>query len=112
LIPRLPFVIKGDWHNLYFKDESYDLVYSNALDHVLYFDKFLSEIERVLKPNGIVFFQLPLGQGTNPIGGECSCIGTPNDIISLMTNFNVVWSGKQKNRGNQNWSLVLKKGKP
>ena len=110
LIPRPPLVIEGDWHNLQFENDTFDMVYSNALDHVLYFDKFLSEIYRVLKSNGIVFFQIPLGQGTNPVGGECTSITTPNDIINFMSNFNIIWQGAQKRRGSQNYTVILRKG--
>lgn len=47
-----PLVIEGDVHDLEFEDASYDFIFSNIFDHVLYPDKFISEIERVLKPNG------------------------------------------------------------
>ncbi|MAF26133.1 hypothetical protein CL634_11275 [bacterium] len=47
-----PLVVEGDVHSLQFDDSSFDFVFSNIFDHVLYPDKFISEIERVVRPNG------------------------------------------------------------
>ena len=64
IVECLPFVVEGDIHNLNFRDESYDLVFSNIFDHSIYPEKFISEIERVLKPNGIciMHFQIDTHQ--------------------------------------------------
>lgn len=50
LVSTPPLVLEGDVHALNFADESYDFVFSNIFDHVLYPEKFISEIKRVLKP--------------------------------------------------------------
>lgn len=50
LVATPPLVLEGDVHNLQFPDASYDFVFSNIFDHVLYPDKFVAEIKRVLKP--------------------------------------------------------------
>lgn len=52
LVATPPLVIEGDVHDLKFESQSYDFVFSNIFDHVLYPEKFISEIERVLKPGG------------------------------------------------------------
>lgn len=42
-------VIKGDFHDLKFKDKSFDISFCNSLDHVLYPDKFFMEVKRVTR---------------------------------------------------------------
>jgi SAM-dependent methyltransferase len=47
-----PLVIEGDVHDIPFEEDSFDFVFSNIFDHVLYPEKFISGIERVLVPGG------------------------------------------------------------
>ena len=54
-----------DANNLSFKDKSFDMVYGEAILHHLNFEQSLSEIYRVLKKGGRIFFNEPLG--INPI---------------------------------------------
>lgn len=54
-------VIQGDFHALPWPADSFDNVYSNVLDHVLDLHKFMSEISRVLRPGGKVYFDLTGG---------------------------------------------------
>ena len=49
-----PYTIKGDIHNLEFEDEKFDLIFTNILDHSLYLEKFISEMERVCVKDGII----------------------------------------------------------
>ena len=42
-----PDVIQGDFHDIPFGDNEFDIVFCNSLDHVLYMDKFLKEVKRV-----------------------------------------------------------------
>jgi len=58
LIPCEPLVVKGDFHDMPFEDSSFDLVYSNSVDHVYKLDKFISETNRVLRTPGFVYFRL------------------------------------------------------
>ncbi len=60
LVDNLPLVMEGDVHDLKFPDASYDFIFSNIFDHVLYPDKFVKEIERVIKPNGYVLLHLSI----------------------------------------------------
>tara|TARA_Y100000389_G_C17452396_1_gene515751 strand:+ start:764 stop:1357 length:594 start_codon:yes stop_codon:yes gene_type:complete len=55
-----PYTIKGDIHNLNFPDNTFDFEFSNIFDHSIYPDKFINEIERTLKLNGIIIFHLQL----------------------------------------------------
>lgn len=52
LWPLGEYVIKGDWHDLPFDDQSFENVYCNSLDHCCDFEKFVAEVNRVLVPNG------------------------------------------------------------
>jgi SAM-dependent methyltransferase len=55
---KLSHLQKGIGENLPFKDESFDvIILMNILDHSEKPEKVLSEIKRVLKPNGILHFE-------------------------------------------------------
>ena len=49
IVPQEPYVIKGDIHDAPFVDDTFDFVFTNIVDHSIYPQKFMSEIERVLK---------------------------------------------------------------
>lgn len=53
--------IEMDAENLQFPDDSFDLVYGNAIIHHLDLIKAFAEINRVLRPGGRAFFYEPLG---------------------------------------------------
>jgi len=53
--------IKGDFHNIPFKDNEFDIVFTNSLDHSLDLNKMISEIVRVLKNYGIFIFEAEYG---------------------------------------------------
>jgi SAM-dependent methyltransferase len=55
-----------DANDLQFEDNSFDLVFGDAILHHLDFVKALDEIKRVLKPHGKMVFTEPLGN--NPVG--------------------------------------------
>ncbi|WP_327018202.1 class I SAM-dependent methyltransferase [Croceibacter atlanticus] len=60
---NIPFEINFhlmDANTLTFKDEMFDVVYGGAILHHLDVKKSISEIYRVLKPNGIILFTEPL----------------------------------------------------
>ena len=61
LVDSPPLVIEGDVHNLNFENGLFDFVFSNIFDHVLYPEKFISEIERVSKPNTYCILHLSPG---------------------------------------------------
>jgi SAM-dependent methyltransferase len=48
-------VQQGDWHALTFADRSFANAYCNSLDHCLYLDRFTSEVQRVLQPEGRLY---------------------------------------------------------
>lgn len=63
-LPRTEF-LKTDGHSIPFQSDEFDCVIVDALLHHMDLESALSEIKRVLKPGGILFFNEPLG--TNPL---------------------------------------------
>ena len=61
LEPYKDLVIKGDMHELPFKDSFFDFVFTNILDHSLYPKKFFQEVRRVLKINGYFLLHIYIG---------------------------------------------------
>jgi len=52
LVPHPPLVEAGDFNNLKYEDSTFELVFSNAIDHTNDIKKFLYEVERVLTDGG------------------------------------------------------------
>ncbi|KAL6983808.1 hypothetical protein U1Q18_017182 [Sarracenia purpurea var. burkii] len=53
LVPYPPLVLRGDFHHQPFDNETFDFEFSNVFDHALYPTRFVGEIERTLKPEGV-----------------------------------------------------------
>jgi SAM-dependent methyltransferase len=68
LVPCEPLVIEADIHNLPFDSNEFTFSFTNIYDHSLYPDKFLSEIIRVLKPDGLGILHLQVGMVTDDYG--------------------------------------------
>ena len=84
IVPHEPYVIKGDIHNLEFEDETFDFVYTNIIDHSIDPKKMISEIERVLKNDGIFFLQIQLGLNQD----EYTVFEIQNPVYDIATLFN------------------------
>ena len=103
-----PLVELGDMHNLKYKDQTFDFVFSNILDHSLYPKKSISEIERVLKKNGYCFLQITVGEATDMYG--VTEIKSDSGIIKLFKNSEVIFTRNIKQYSiAQNWEILLKK---
>lgn len=76
------YVLRGDFHNLVFSDETFDILFTNAIDHVLKMDDFLKEVKRVLKPHGLFIIELAR---VSPREGSYEVIDT-NDVDSFVKN--------------------------
>ena len=48
-------VVKADWHDLPFDDNSFENVFTNSLDHCFDLPKLVMEVKRVLIPGGVFF---------------------------------------------------------
>ncbi|KAK7307368.1 hypothetical protein VNO77_40369 [Canavalia gladiata] len=62
LVPYPPLVMKGDFHNQPFDNNTFDFEFSNVFDHALYPERFVAEIERTLKPNGVCVLHVALSR--------------------------------------------------
>lgn len=56
-----PYCMYGDFHNLLFPHNAFDVVYSNVLDHVYDMKSFMREVVRVTRPTGKIYFDLTGG---------------------------------------------------
>ena len=103
-----PFTIKGDIHKLEFDDEKFDLIFTNILDHSLYIEKFISEMERICIKDGNIILNIQLN-----IAGDDYTENIVNDlepIINLFKNSTLIKNRKIKNSFDlMNRELVFKK---
>jgi len=84
IVPYLPYVIEGDFNNILFPDETFDLIYSNSLDHALDETQFLKEAISKLKTGGyIVLYVKSLSRNE-----KCFAFGTYEVLI--LTKKNVI----------------------
>ena len=108
LVEFPPYTIKGDIHNLEFDDKKFDLIFTNILDHSLYLEKFISEMERVCVKDGIIILNIL----ENMPGDDYSenVINSPEPIIKIFKNSILIRNRKIKNIFDQmNRELVFKK---
>ena len=89
-----PYTIIGDIHDLKYEDNTFDLAFSNIFDHSLYPEKFISEIYRVLKPNGI--FILHIQYGVNQDKYTEIIIENINQFKNLFSKFELIKENKIK----------------
>ncbi|WVZ23703.1 hypothetical protein V8G54_002247 [Vigna mungo] len=62
LVPYPPLVVQGDFHDQPFENGTFDFEFSNVFDHALYPERFVAEIERTLKPNGVCVLHVALAR--------------------------------------------------
>ena len=108
LVEFPPYTIKGDIHNLQFHDEKFDLIFTNILDHSLYLEKFISEMERVCIKDGVII----LNTQENIPGDDYSenAINNPDPIIKMFKNSTLINNIKINNIFDRmNRELVFKK---
>ncbi len=58
--PNNPYVVTGDFMKMSYANNTFDLVYSNCLDHAFNLDTFFKEHARVMKKNGYAMFDVAL----------------------------------------------------
>jgi len=103
-----PYTIKGDIHNLEFDDEKFDLIFTNILDHSLYLDKFISEMQRICVKNGNIIINIQ----KNIRGDNYSenIINDTTPIIQMFKNSILIKNRKIKNTFDEmNTELVFRK---
>lgn len=81
-------VVVGDFHDPQFADESFDLVYSNCLDHSFDLDKVMAGADRVLKRGGAFVADIMNGAGDSDAwaadGYDCLFWDSSADIIERL----------------------------
>lgn len=87
-------VVRGDWNAMPFDDSSYDVVYTNSVDHSFSLDAEIKEICRVLSLSGIVIIDLAIqhchaagderikAKFANPDRYEAMLWNNDNDVIA------------------------------
>lgn len=88
IAPHPPLVVQGDAHDLSFEDGEFDFVFSNSFDHSIYPDKFLSEMQRVLKSGGYGLLHLQLTKNVDNYAENV--IVEDNGVVDLLNNSEVV----------------------
>lgn len=109
LVDNPPLVMEGDVHNLTFDNESYDFIFSNIFDHVLYPEKFVSEIERVLKPGGHCLLHLSILDRDD--AHSANVLHSSNHVINLFKGQIEILVDKELGQPEwpQYWELMIKK---
>ncbi len=82
---RNPDVLRGDFHAVPFQWESIDVVFTNSLDHVFEVERFIREINRVLKPAGLLIVEAIQGraQGSSPDSYASFWWDRVDDVVGL-----------------------------
>lgn len=60
IVPFEPYTVLGDIHGLKYKDESFDILFTNIFDHSINPKKFISEMQRVCKKGGYILLHLQM----------------------------------------------------
>lgn len=108
LVDNPPLVIEGDVHDLKFADSSYDFIFSNIFDHVLYPEKFIKEIERVIKPNGYVLLHLSINDTED--AHSANVLPSSDAVIKLFVKDFEIITNKSLNQKDwpAYWELMIK----
>jgi SAM-dependent methyltransferase len=108
LVETPPLVISGDVHDVKFEDKSFDFVFSNIFDHVLMPAKFISEIERISKPNSHCLLHLSVKVTDD--AHAANVLDSSSHVIKLFKRDIEVLEDKKLNQPNwpEYWTLLIK----
>ncbi len=86
------YVLHGDFHALQFTDHTVDVIFCNSIDHAYDYDKLISEIKRVLKPNGILILEISKGEQEGRHAGlyEVFSWEKTEDVVAIFLKHNMV----------------------
>ena len=108
LVEFPPYTIKGDIHNLFYEDGIFNLVFTNILDHSLYLQKFISEMERVSTNRGIIILNIQENMTFDDYSENI--INDSKPILELFKNSSLLKSRKIKNTfDGMNRELIFEK---
>lgn len=85
---RNKYVVYGDFHEIQYRFQTVDVVFSNSLDHVFDIDRLIKEIKRVLKPGGFLILEILKGEeeGCSPKDYESLHWQKVEDLLELFSN--------------------------
>jgi len=106
LVACKPLVIEGDIHDLPFENDSFDFAFTNIYDHSLYPDKFLQEIDRIVKSQGVILLHLAFGD-TDDYGANELIDSTP--IVNFFKEYQIVKDEPMPIWGGLNHQVLIKK---
>lgn len=79
-----------DMHTLAFEDGSFDVVYaSHSLEHALDPHRVARELERVVRPGGVVVVEVPILYGRR--GADLWDFESPQNVAALFTGCRILW---------------------
>ena len=108
LVSFEPYTVEGDIHNLKYKNEEFDVVFTNIFDHSIYPKVFCSEMQRICSPSGIIIIHLQLRKFGDQYAENI--LFSAKSVLSMFDSVEVLISRKIKNSfDGMNWELVLKK---
>jgi len=100
-------VVEGDFHDISVDSGCFDVVFTNSLDHALDLPRMISEIARVLKPNGLLIVEAALGreEGGHVDSWDCLMWKRVSDLVAFLersgfwlvrrVRFSLPWHGEQ-----------------
>lgn len=108
LVPFEPYTIEGDIHDLQFRDDQFDLVFSNIFDHALLPEKFVSEIERILSPSKHAILQIQIGSQIDEYSE--TAVYSPKRVEKLFNKSRIVESRFIENSFDRmDWEIIVQR---
>ena len=92
-----------------FENKFFDrIIMSHTLEHINYPEKFIFEMERVCKTNGVIIIHLQLGENHDEYTE--TILHGPKPIVSLFNSSKLLVSKPISNLHDQmHWEIILKK---
>lgn len=108
LVPCPPHVEAGDIHDLRFADDSFDLIFTNVVDHSIDPAKMVAEMERVCMAGGAILVHLCLGPDIDQF--SATEIRRPKAVERLFTRSTIEASRPIRNGFDpMNWEIVARR---
>ena len=96
-----PYVLAGDFHQIDFPDNCVDAIYTNSLDHAYDLEKVITEVQRVVKQDGLFIVDMHKGytEGFTPGSYEALHWQAQEDFIQLILNYGAMQLVEKRDLG-------------